>query len=133
MKALAGIKTLRRVPVVRVIRRDGYREMLAIGAAAVMVFFSWDTGGIAWAILLGTIVHCAGDSLTEHGDPWLAPFTRHRFHLLPKPLQFTTGTWPETVVIFPALVLAFVVLAARGVTMAVDPAAWTHLMHFASI
>lgn len=131
MKALAGIKFLRRVPVIRVIRRDHHREALAIIAAAAMVFFSWDTGGIAWAILLGTVVHCAGDSLTEHGDPWLAPFTRHRFHLLPKPLQFTTGTWPETVVIFPALVLALGVLAFHAAAPGIELAAWAHLIQYA--
>lgn len=119
----AGMKALRHP------RRDLRREVIAIAAAAAMVFFNWDTGGIAWAILIGTVVHCAGDSLTEHGDPWLAPFIKHRFHLLPKPLQFTTGTWPETVVIMPALVVVACLLAVHAVAPGAELSMWAHLTH----
>jgi hypothetical protein len=119
----AGMKALRHP------RRDLRREVIAVAAASAMVFFNWDTGGIAWAILLGTAVHCAGDSLTEHGDPWLAPFIKHRFHLVPKPLQFTTGTWPETKLIMPALVLASCLLAVHAVAPAIELSAYTHLIH----
>lgn len=117
----AGMKALRHP------RSDLRREVIAIAAGAAMVFFSWDTGGIAWAIFLGTAVHCCGDGLTDHGVAWLAPFIKHRFHLLPKPLQFKTGTWPETAVIMPALGAAAVILAANAVDPAFCLSAWAHI------
>lgn len=107
----AGMKALRHP------RRDFRREVLAIAAAGAMVYFSWDTGGIAWAILLGTVVHCAGDGLTKDGCPWLEPITSHRFHLLPKRARITTGKAVERVVICPALVLVLAFLAWHAITL----------------
>ena len=93
------------------IRRAHRRELLAVGAAVAMAWTGWDTGGIAWAILLGTAVHAAGDALTEHGVPWGEPFTRHVFHLLPERFRISTGHVTERAVIVPLLLAALVFVA----------------------
>jgi membrane-bound metal-dependent hydrolase YbcI (DUF457 family) len=93
------------------IRRAHRREILAIVAAVVMAWTGWDTGGIAWAILLGTFAHALGDGLTKHGLAWGRPFTRHVFHLLPERLRISTGHWPETMIVTPLLLVALAFLA----------------------
>lgn len=101
----AGMKAL------RIIRKDLWREAAAIGLAMVMVVTGWDTGGIAWAILLGTVVHAIGDGLTEHGEAYFRPLTKHVFHLLPKRLRISTGHFVERRLLAPAMVLALGFLA----------------------
>ena len=97
-----------------------------MAGAAAMTWAGWDTGGIAWAILLGTFVHAAGDSITEHGVPWLEPFSAHRFHLLPKRLLISTGHFAERWVIAPLLLAAIGFLLWRDAgTMALAPHART--------
>jgi membrane-bound metal-dependent hydrolase YbcI (DUF457 family) len=88
------------------IRRDHRREILAVIAAVVMAWTGWDTGGIAWAILIGTAVHALGDMLTKHGVAYGRPFTRHVFHALPERLRISTGHWGETKVVTPLLLVA---------------------------
>lgn len=86
----AGAKAL------RFIKHDHEREFLAFAAAGVLVVSGFDLAGITEAVLLGTVVHCAGDSVTEEGVAWLEPFSRHRFHFgIPKLLRITTGHWVE--------------------------------------
>lgn len=92
-------------------RKHIVRELVACAAAAAVTVTGYDTGGIAWAVLLGTIVHCAGDSLTEHGVAWLEPVSRHRFHLLPKFLQIKTAHFAERVIIYPATILTLIIVA----------------------
>ena len=89
------------------IRRNHRRELLAIVAAVIMAWTGWDTGGIAWAILLGTFAHALGDGLTKHGLAWGRPFTRHVFHLLPEGFRISTGHWQERAVVTPLLLAAF--------------------------
>lgn len=105
-------------------------DVVGIAAAAAVVFYGQGLAWIPLAVALGCATHVAGDSLTESGCMWAWPLSSHRFHLLPGRLAFTTGTRPETLVVDPLLGLAFVVLAARGITVAVDPAAWASLSHF---
>ncbi|HEX6855650.1 MAG TPA: hypothetical protein VF204_10165, partial [Streptosporangiaceae bacterium] len=50
-------------------------------------------------------------------------FSSFRFHLLPEPLAFTTGTRPETRIVDPALYGVFALL----VLWAVSPALGHHL------
>ena len=56
--------------------------------------------GIGWS------THIAGDLCTDSGCMLAYPFSEHRFHLLPEPLAFTTGTRPELFVVDPLLFAA---------------------------
>jgi hypothetical protein len=51
--------------------------------------------------------------LTESGCMLAYPVGRHRFHLLPGPLAFTTGTWPELLIVDPLLTAGLMLLALR--------------------
>ena len=119
----AGMKALRHP------RRDLYREVLAIGGAVAMAWSGWDTGGIAWAILIGTMVHALGDDLTKHGTPWLLPFTDHCFHILPKCMRISTGHFTERRIIAPACVLALGFLAFNAVAPGIELSVWATALH----
>lgn len=54
--------------------------------------------GIPVAVAVGVTAHILGDMLTTHGCPLGWPFTQRCFHLTPRFLRFTTGTWPEHVI-----------------------------------
>jgi membrane-bound metal-dependent hydrolase YbcI (DUF457 family) len=107
----AGMKAL------RVIRRDHRRELVAVAAAVAMAWSGWDSGGIAWAILVGVVAHAAGDGITEHGIPYGKPFTDRVVHLLPKPLRISTGHVTERAIIAPGFLLAGAFLAYHAVTL----------------
>jgi membrane-bound metal-dependent hydrolase YbcI (DUF457 family) len=107
------------------IRRNHHREILAIAVAVAMAWTGWDTGGIAWAILLGTAVHALGDALTKHGVAYGRPFTRHVFHALPECLRISTGHWQERAVVTPLLLAALAFLLWR------DAGAMTTHLHTA--
>jgi hypothetical protein len=53
------------------------------------------------------------------------PVVKHRFHLLPEPLAFTTGTRPELLIVDPILTGSLLVLTA----LAADPAFVTAQWH----
>jgi hypothetical protein len=53
--------------------------------------------------------------------------TRHRFHLLPQPLAFTTGTRPELLLVDPVLSGAPLVLAGWVADPAFVAAHWHSL------
>ena len=55
------------------------------------------------------------------------PVSRQRFHLLPEPLAFTTGTRPELLIVDPILSGALLVLAALAVDPALVTAPWHSL------
>jgi membrane-bound metal-dependent hydrolase YbcI (DUF457 family) len=61
---------------------------------------------LALATALGCIAHIAGDELTHGGCPLLYPVSGHEFHLLPRPVEITTGKLAETYAIFPFLAIA---------------------------
>ena len=92
-------------------RKAHRRELLALAAAVAMAWTGWDSGGIAWAIFIGTAVHCAGDGLTKHGVPWLKPLSNHVLHLLPERFRISTGHFTERWLIAPAMMLALGLLA----------------------
>ena len=92
-------------------RRTSRRWAIAVGASTAIAVTGWDAAGIAWAIFVGAAIHCAGDALTKDGDPWLEPFTSHRFHLLPPPLRITTGHAVERCLIAPAAIAALTWMA----------------------
>jgi membrane-bound metal-dependent hydrolase YbcI (DUF457 family) len=66
----------------------------------------WHVPMLAVATGLGCAAHIAGDELTHGGCPIFWPFSMHEFHLLPRPLQFTTAKLCETWIIFPLLAVA---------------------------
>jgi membrane-bound metal-dependent hydrolase YbcI (DUF457 family) len=94
-------------------------DLLGIGGAVVTVYTgadliklpvgSWHVPMLAIAVALGCAAHIAGDELTHGGCPICWPFSMHEFHLLPRPLQFTTAKLCETWVVFPLLVLGLAV------------------------
>ena len=51
--------------------------------------------------------------ITDRGCPLLWPLSMHHFHLLPKPLRFKAGAWPENWLILPGLVVATAWLGAQ--------------------
>jgi membrane-bound metal-dependent hydrolase YbcI (DUF457 family) len=88
-------------------------DALGIGGAVITCYTGWDLFRItvwhwhvpmlALATALGCAAHIAGDELTHGGCPVLWPVSGHEFHLLPRPLQFTTAKICETWVVFPLL------------------------------
>lgn len=68
----------------------------------------WHVPMLALATALGCAAHIAGDELTHGGCPIFWPFSKHEFHLLPRPLQFTTARFAENGIVFPLLTGALV-------------------------
>jgi hypothetical protein len=62
-------------------------------------------------VLIGCAAHVAGDMLTDSGCMLGYPVSRHRFHLLPEPLAFTTGTRPELLIVDAVLSAGLLILA----------------------
>jgi membrane-bound metal-dependent hydrolase YbcI (DUF457 family) len=107
------------------VARGHAADFIAIGVAAGVVWFGYGLRLIPLAVLIGCGTHIAGDMLTDSGCMLGFPVFRHRFHLLPEPLAFTTGTRPELLVVDPILTGALLVLAA----LAADPAFVTAQWH----
>lgn len=91
-------------------------DLLGIGGAIITCYTRWDLILVAvghWhvpllalGVALGCAAHIAGDELTHGGCPLFWPFSRHEFHLVPRPLQITTAKIGENWIIFPMLVVA---------------------------
>lgn len=79
-------------------------------AAAGMCFWHNGLALVPACVGLGVLAHIAGDELTHGGCPFLWPVFNHKFHLLPKRLQFTTGAAFESVFLSPALTVALTVV-----------------------
>jgi len=107
------------------VARGHAADILAIGVAAGVVWFGYGLRLIPVAVLVGCSTHIAGDMLTDSGCMLGFPVFRHRFHLLPEPFAFTTGTRPELLIVDPILTGALLVLAA----LAADPAFVTAQWH----
>lgn len=108
--------------------RLGGRVLIAATVAGVVLGVGHDpatallsvTPWVALAVLVGTVTHVMGDAVTEQGGPWLAPLYRQDSGsdrerrwvrlALPKVLAFRTGGWFERWVVFPALVVAAVLV-----------------------
>jgi membrane-bound metal-dependent hydrolase YbcI (DUF457 family) len=86
-------------------------DVLGIAGAAAVTFAGTGLVLVPLACALGWCAHILGDEMTESGCMLAYPVSQHRFHLLPRALQFTTGTRPETLVIDPLLLLALAALA----------------------
>ena len=65
---------------------------------------------VPFAAALGAATHVLGDMLTRCGCPLAWPATMREFHLLPRPLRFTTGKLAEHVIVTPLLLIAVALL-----------------------
>jgi membrane-bound metal-dependent hydrolase YbcI (DUF457 family) len=91
-------------------------DLLGIASAAVTCYTGadlirlpvgpWHVPMLAVVTALGCAGHIAGDELTHGGCPIFWPASMREFHLLPRPLQFTTAKICETWIVFPLLVAA---------------------------
>ena len=109
------------------IARGHAADLIAIGVAAAEIWFGYGLRLIPLAVLIGCATHIAGDMLTDSGCMLGFPVFRHRFHLLPEPFAFTTGTRPELLIVDPILSGALLVLAALAVDPALVTAPWHSL------
>ena len=104
-------------------------DLIGIAVAAAEVRYGYGLTLIPLAVLIGCTTHVVGDMLTESGCMLAFPLSQHRFHLLPGPLAFTTGTSPEILFVDPLLTGALLVLGG----WVIDPAfVMTHWHSFAS-
>jgi membrane-bound metal-dependent hydrolase YbcI (DUF457 family) len=99
-------------------------DVIGIGVAAAEIWYGYGLRLIPLAVALGCATHIAGDMLTDSGCMLGYPASRYRFHLLPEPLAFTTGTAPELLIVDPLLTFAIVVLAGWVTDPAFVQAQW---------
>jgi membrane-bound metal-dependent hydrolase YbcI (DUF457 family) len=86
-------------------------DVIGIAVAAGAIWYGYGLRLVPLAVLIGCCTHIVGDMLTESGCMLAYPVVRHRFHLLPGPLAFTTGTAPELVIVDPLLIAGLGLLA----------------------
>jgi membrane-bound metal-dependent hydrolase YbcI (DUF457 family) len=106
------------------IARSHVADLIGIGVASWEVWFGYGLRLIPLAVLLGCCTHIAGDMLTDSGCMLWFPAWRRRFHLLPEPFAFTTGTAPELLIVDPLLTGALLVLAGWATDPAFVVAQW---------
>jgi membrane-bound metal-dependent hydrolase YbcI (DUF457 family) len=99
-------------------------DVLGIAAAAGVTFAGIGLALVPLACAIGWSTHICGDMLTESGCMLGYPLSKHRFHLLPGDLAFTTGTRPETLIVDPLLLGALFALAAAAADPALCLTAW---------
>jgi membrane-bound metal-dependent hydrolase YbcI (DUF457 family) len=110
------------------IARGHVADIVGVGVAAWEVWYGYGLYLIPLAVLIGTTTHIVGDMLTDSGCMLGYPAFRHRFHLLPEPLAFTTGTRPELLIVDPLLTTALFVLAFWALDPGFVSAHW-HILH----
>ncbi len=88
------------------ILRSHAADLVAIGVSALVIWRGYGLALIPLAVLLGCSAHVAADMLTDSGCMLGFPFSKRRYHLLPEPAAFTTGTLPERVIAAPVFLLA---------------------------
>ena len=117
--------TLLYASALRALKIGGHHgDLLAMAGAAVTIYTGadliyvtqWHIPLLGLCTALGCAIHIIGDELTHAGCPLLYPVSEHEFHVLPRPVEITTGKIAETYVIFPflALGLAAAVWHATG-------------------
>jgi membrane-bound metal-dependent hydrolase YbcI (DUF457 family) len=116
----AGLEALRIV-------RGHLADLIGIAVASWEVWFGYGLRLIPLAVFLGCSTHIIGDMLTESGCMLTFPLSRQRYHLLPEPLAFTTGTGPELLIVDPVLTAALLVLALWAADPAFVAAHWHEL------
>ena len=113
----AGLEALR-------IARGHAADLIGIAIASGAVWYGYGLRLIPIAVFVGCGTHIAGDMLTDSGCMLLYPLSKQRYHLLPEPLAFTTGTRPELLLVDPLLTAALVVLTGWAVDPAFVAAHW---------
>jgi membrane-bound metal-dependent hydrolase YbcI (DUF457 family) len=111
------------------IARSHVADVIGIGVAAAEIWYGFGLALIPLAVLVGCATHIAGDMLTDSGCMLGYPASRFRFHLLPEPLAFTTGTRPELLFVDPLLTVALVALGIYVADPAFVSAHWHALAH----
>jgi membrane-bound metal-dependent hydrolase YbcI (DUF457 family) len=99
-------------------------DLVGVVVAAGEVWYGYGLSLIPLAVFVGCCTHIIGDMLTDSGCMLLFPLSKHRFHLLPEPFAFTTGTRPELLVVDPLLTAALLALAAWAVDPSLVAAQW---------
>jgi len=105
--------------------RGHVADLIGIAVASWEVWYGYGLTLIPLAVLIGCSTHIAGDMLTDSGCMLSFPLSKHRFHLLPEPLAFTTGTRPELLIVDPLLTMALFALTGY----AADPSLLTAHSH----
>jgi membrane-bound metal-dependent hydrolase YbcI (DUF457 family) len=95
------------------VARGHVADLIGIAVAAWEVWYGYGLSLIPLAVLIGCCTHIVGDMLTDSGCMLGFPVWKHRFHLLPEPLAFTTGTRPEILIVDPILTGALFLLAGK--------------------
>jgi membrane-bound metal-dependent hydrolase YbcI (DUF457 family) len=90
-------------------------NLLACAGAAAMCWTGFGLSFVPLAAALGAGTHILGDMLTRCGCPLAWPVTMREFHLLPRPMRFTTGKLAEHLIVTPLLLAAFALLAWHDV------------------
>jgi membrane-bound metal-dependent hydrolase YbcI (DUF457 family) len=106
------------------IARSHVADLTGIAVASAEIWYGYGLHLIPLAVLLGTTTHIVGDMLTDSGCMLGYPALKHRFHLLPEPLAFTTGTRPELLIVDPLLMGALAILACWAADPAFVTAHW---------
>jgi membrane-bound metal-dependent hydrolase YbcI (DUF457 family) len=117
LSVAGGLEALR-------IARSHVADLAGIAVASWEIWFGYGLHLIPLAVLLGTTTHIVGDMLTDSGCMLGYPAMKHRFHLLPEPFAFTTGTRPELLIVDPLLMGALVILASWAADPAFVSAQW---------
>jgi membrane-bound metal-dependent hydrolase YbcI (DUF457 family) len=106
------------------VARSHVADLIGIGIASWEVWYGYGLRLIPLAVLFGCCTHIAGDMLTDSGCMLWFPAWKHRFHLLPEPFAFTTGTRPELLIVDPILTGALVALAGWATDPSFVAAQW---------
>lgn len=110
---------------------DGHlADVIGLAAAAAVVLYGFGLTLIPLATAVGLATHIGGDLLTDSGVRLLYPFSNFRFHLLPEPFAFTTGTRPETRLVDPALYGVLAVLVVFAVSPGLGHGLYEHVLHW---
>ena len=112
--ALGVFLSLLLASALRAIRSGGhFADAIAVAGAVAAVHWRYGLTLIPLAVVTGTVAHIAGDCLTHGGCPLFWPLSMREFHLLPRPLRFTTGKIAEHWVVSPLLLAGLAYLAWR--------------------
>jgi membrane-bound metal-dependent hydrolase YbcI (DUF457 family) len=106
LSVAGGLEALR-------LARGHVADLIGIGVASWEVWYGYGLKLIPLAVLVGCCTHIVGDLLTDSGCMLAFPVSKHRFHLLPEPFAFTTGTRPELLIVDPILTIALIALAGQ--------------------
>jgi membrane-bound metal-dependent hydrolase YbcI (DUF457 family) len=104
--------------------RSHVADLIGVAVAAGEIWYGYGLHLIPLAVFLGCSTHITGDMLTDSGCMLGFPAWKHRFHLLPEPFAFTTGTRPELLIVDPLLTGALLVLAGWAADPAFVAAQW---------